>query len=122
MSYLAPALDKNRQYIRYIVAYNWSAGPQALVLLGVLVLGATGFLPTGFTHLLGLVAPIVLLVYHFFIVRIALEADTFPAIALVVGEFMLSQGIVGVRTVLPVRGAGKEKGRSHTHTPRGFRP
>src|SRR3546814_1942435 len=87
MSYLAPALDKNRQYIRYIVAYNWSAGPQALVLLGVLVLGATGFLPTGFTHLLGLVALIVLLVYHFFIVRIALEADTFAAIALVVGEF-----------------------------------
>src|SRR3546814_20079149 len=38
MSYLAPALDKNRQYIRYIVAYNWSAGPQDLVRLRVLLL------------------------------------------------------------------------------------
>lgn len=97
MAPVAKALDKDANYCRYIVAYNWSAGPQILILLSVLLLSAIDILPRDVLVLINLAALAILLFYHLFILRTALEISPYVAVALVIGEFMLSQFIIVTR-------------------------
>ena len=97
MAPVARGLDRDANYCRYIVAYNWSAGPQILILLVVVLLSASGLLPRDVLVLVNLAALAVVLFYHLFILRTALEVSPYVAIALVVGEFMLSQFIIVAR-------------------------
>lgn len=97
MAPVTKALDKDEYYCRYIVAYNWSAGPQILILLVVMLLSASGILPRDVLVVINLAALAVLLFYHLFILRTALEVSPYVAVALVVGEFMLSQFIIVTR-------------------------
>lgn len=93
VSYITPLLDRREAYIRYIVAYNWSAGPQILILILLLVLQSSGILNQGPFAAISLVALLVLMFYHGFIVRLALDVTVELAVALVVGEFLLGQVI-----------------------------
>ncbi len=79
------------------MAYNWSAGPQILILLAVMLLSVSGILPRDVLVLVNLVALAIVLFYHLFILRIALEVSPYVAVALVVGEFMLRQFIIVTR-------------------------
>ncbi len=92
-SYITPLLNRREAYIRYIVAYNWSAGPQILILILLLVLQSSGILHQGPFTVVSLVTLLVLMFYHGFIVRIALDVAVELAVALVVGEFLLGQMI-----------------------------
>lgn len=94
MAPVAKALDKDANYCRYIVAYNWSAGPQILILLAVLLLSAIDILPRDVLVVINLAALAILLFYHLFILRTALEISPYVSVALVIGEFMLSQFII----------------------------
>ena len=57
------------RYIPYIVAYNWSSGPQLFLLLSVFTLGALFNAPPSLIALVNLVAVVWLLAYHGYIVR-----------------------------------------------------
>ena len=92
-SYVVPMLDRHEAYIRYIVAYNWSAGIQILILLLLLVLQSSGLLSLGPSMAVSLFVLLVLLFYHGFIVRVALDIAVEFAVALVIGEFLLGQSI-----------------------------
>ena len=86
-------LDRHEAYIRYIVAYNWSAGIQILILLLLLVLQSSGLLSLGPSMAVSLFVLLVLLFYHGFIVRVALDIAVEFAVAMVIGEFLLGQSI-----------------------------
>ena len=75
------------------MAYNWSAGPQILILILLLVLQISGILHQGPFVAVSLVVLLVLMFYHSFIVRVALDVAVELAVALVVGEFLLGQMI-----------------------------
>ena len=96
MTYIAPAIDRDDQYIRYIVAFNWSAAIQIVLYLFVLFLGVVVKVPAGFAAFFAFFVLIVVLVYHWYILRIALEATPGGAVGLVIGELVLGQFIRGM--------------------------
>jgi hypothetical protein len=88
--YLAMALDREREYVGYIVAYNWSnmiAAPFGFV---VLVLMLSGLLPVFVRHLLfvGMLAALAL--YAWFIARAALRVGPWPAAGLVAIDVLIT--------------------------------
>jgi hypothetical protein len=96
MSYIAPVIDRDQHYIRYIVAFNWSAGVQIAIYMIILAIRLTGFAQGGFLVVLGFVAIVIILSYHWYVLRIALEVSSITAVFLVAGEFMLGQIIRSV--------------------------
>ncbi len=91
MAYLAPAIDRDNNYIRYIVAYNWSAGLQVAIYLILLAIKMSGIVPDGMLALLGVAAMAIILSYHWFVLRIGLEVSRVGAISFVAGDFALGQ-------------------------------
>ncbi len=95
MAYIAAALDRDQYYVRYIVAYNWSAGISIVVYLIVLVLRLLGFVPDGIMAFFSFIALVVVLSYHWYVLRIGLEVSPGAAAGLVAGDFVLGQIISG---------------------------
>jgi hypothetical protein len=93
-------LGRRETYIRYIVAYNWSAGMQIVILVILFVFQSSGLVSEGAFAGIGLVAFLVLLFYHGFIIRVALEVAVELAVALVVSELLLGQMIRTVSNAL----------------------
>ena len=89
MGHLIPVLEREDHYVRYVVAYNWSAGPQILLYVVVLLISLTGVLPTGFMIALNLATLAYLLAYHYFIIKVALDLHGMTAAFLVVSEFIV---------------------------------
>lgn len=78
------------RYIPYIVAYNWSAGPQVVLLLGISLAATVFNLPLGMFALMNLAALVWLLTYHAYIIRVATQLDMTAVILMVLGEAALS--------------------------------
>jgi hypothetical protein len=93
MAYIAPAIDRDDNYIRYIVAYNWSAGIQIAIYMIVLAVKLAGLGSGGLPVFIGLIATIVILLYHWYVLRIALEVSGVGAAGLVACEFVLAHVI-----------------------------
>lgn len=100
MFYVAQALDKGNSYLLYLVAFNWSAGPQMLVWLTVLFFAFTGIVSRDVVAIFNIGALIIVLVYHLFIIRTTLKLTFFVALGLVIGEMMLSQFINQARETM----------------------
>jgi hypothetical protein len=96
MVYVLPAIDRDQHYIRYIVAFNWSAGVQIAIYLVVLAVKLTGAAPTGALVVIGFVAAVITLSYQWYIARTALEVSGVGATGFVAGEFVLGQVIHGI--------------------------
>jgi hypothetical protein len=74
------------RYIPLIVAYNWSNVPPLLILLPVELLAASGS-EIGAT--MGTFALLFILVYEWFVVRVALDVPPFTAVGIVVLDVLL---------------------------------
>ena len=96
MAYIAPAIGRDDNFIRYIVAFNWSAGIYVCIYLIVIGIKLSGIVSGGGLALIGLVAAIVILSYHWYIARIALAVSGGGAAVLVAGEFVLAHMIDAV--------------------------
>jgi len=96
-AYILPLVGCGKNYIRYIVAYNWSSGTQIAALLLLQAFQSGRVLSDGVFAGVGLVALLILLFYHGFIIRITLDVAVKLVVALVIGEFFLGQMI---RTVV----------------------
>ncbi len=79
-------LGVTARYIPLIVAYNWSNVPPLLILLPVEVLAASG---SGIGETIGTLALLFILVYEWFVVRIALGVAAFTAVGVVVIDVVL---------------------------------
>jgi hypothetical protein len=96
VSYVTPAIDREDKYIRYIVAYNWSAAIQIGVYVVVLLLRFSGVVPEGLMGLISFASLVILLWYQWFIAKTGLEITGALPIAFVGGEFLLGQIIRAV--------------------------
>ena len=83
MATVSRMIDRERHYIRYIVAYNWASVWQNLLYLPVAVLSVAGVLTGGAGGILAIAALIVVLVYAWFVARTALDLPGIHAVPLV---------------------------------------
>ena len=74
------------RYIPLIVAYNWSNVPPLLILLPAAMLTASG---SGIGETIGTLALLFILVYEWFVVRVALGVAAFTAVGIVVLDVLL---------------------------------
>jgi len=80
-------LGVTARYIPLIVAYNWSNVPSLLILLPVEMLAASG---SGIGETIGSLALLFILVYEWFVVRVALGVAAFTAVGIVVLDVLLA--------------------------------
>jgi hypothetical protein len=92
---LAPAFNRERQMLGYIATLNWSSTITAVLFLGFSFLLWADILPGRFADLLFFVQLAVLLVYGWFIAKLALDFAAIPAALLSLAQlifgFFLSQ-------------------------------
>jgi hypothetical protein len=98
--YLATALDRARDYVGYIVAYNWSAILQIGVLLPIAAIDASRLLPEFVGIALGVAAGIALLVYAWFVAKTALRTSGLPAAGFVAMEVMLAELVTRIKDAM----------------------
>jgi hypothetical protein len=84
----------------FIIAYNWSQVLQTAALLPIAVFGALDVAPAYVTAYADFIAYIAILVYEFFIARIALDAGGLPAVALVLLDVVIGAALSQVTQVL----------------------
>ncbi len=90
MASLVRVLDRERLYVRFIVAYNWAAVLQNGVYLPITILTAAGLLADALANTLGLAALGLIVVYVWFVTRTTLEIPAGKAAGIVGLDFLLS--------------------------------
>ena len=90
MFYVAAVIERERQYLRYIVAYNWASVLQNAVYLPLAIAAELNILPLDLVSFLSFVVLTLVFVYILFITRIALAVGGLIASAIVAGDFFLS--------------------------------
>lgn len=90
MATVVKMLDRERHYIRCIIAYNWAAVLQNLLYLPISILSISGVLGGGGGSLLGLVALLAILIYSWFVLKTTLEVPPAVAWVLVALDLLIS--------------------------------
>jgi len=85
---IAPLLDCDDNFFRYVVAYNWMRVTYVLVGLSFVTLHFAGLIPTGVADAAALTVLLMLWSYHWFVLRHALGVNGGFAALLVAAEFM----------------------------------
>jgi hypothetical protein len=70
------------------------------VLLLVLFVAISGFVSREVVTIVNLVAIVIILLYHLFIVRVTLKLSFFVALGLVLSEAMVSQLVIHARNIM----------------------
>jgi hypothetical protein len=91
MASLVRQIKVDHNYIRFIVAYNWSAVLQNALFLPIEIFAMAGILPTDAANLLGLMALVTIVIYIWFVTRTALD---------VTGS--MAAGIVGIDLIMSI--------------------
>lgn len=84
-------LGRAEQAFDFIIAYNWSQVLQTAVFLAIAGLMAGGFLPASLATLVAVASTLAVLVYEWFIARVALEAGGVAATAVVLIDLVLGE-------------------------------
>jgi hypothetical protein len=90
---VARQLRRDDRFLTFIVAYNWSQIPQTVLVLLVVLDGATGMLPPSEASFAGLLAVIATLVYEWYIARVALAVTGTQATLVVIIDLLLSTAL-----------------------------
>lgn len=106
MAYLAQAFDRWAQYPGYIVAYNWGAVPQVLLMAAVALARAAGLFPEALQTGLHFGVMLYLLAVQWFVARRALDVRPGAALSAVAIDFMLSLLIASIASAMLARPAG----------------
>jgi hypothetical protein len=83
-------LDRQRQYVSYIVAYNWAGAVQMALVFPMALITTSGLLPTPAANLLQLAVTALTLVMFWYIAKTALEIPGHIAAVLVTIDVVLS--------------------------------
>ena len=89
-------LQCGHNYLRYIVAYNWFRLIEALIVYPLALLAATELVQVDAIAFFGLMAITLVMLYDWFIAKIALEVEGGTAAAIVLIAFLLSYLINGL--------------------------
>jgi hypothetical protein len=82
-------LDRENRFLPFMVAYNWSQIPQAVLFVLIGLDSASGLLPPSTVQVAGMLAVIAVLVYQWFIARVALAVSGAQATLVVVIDLLL---------------------------------
>jgi hypothetical protein len=83
------ALSLSSAYVRYIIAYNWSAVVQVALILPVALIDATPGIPDSVVSVVQILVTAFLFTYQWFIARVALSAAVVTAVIVVLVDFLL---------------------------------
>jgi len=86
----ARPLGVGAHYVSYVVARNWAAPIAAAILTVPFLLEGAGWIPRQGSAFLSLVALVIVLRYHYVILRLALQATVPIALALVMVDVLLT--------------------------------
>ena len=86
---LARWLDRDDRFLVFMVVYNWAQIPQMVLFVLVGLDGETGLLPPLVAQFAGLLAAIAVLVYEWFIARVALAVTAAQACLVVILDLLL---------------------------------
>jgi len=92
----AKPLGVAAHYVTYVVARNWAAPITGAILTVPLVLEGAGWVPREGASFLSIVALILVLRYHYMILRIALKTPVSLSIGLVIADFCISLLLIGL--------------------------
>jgi hypothetical protein len=98
--YLAQALDREREYVGYIVAYNWSSVVQLALLVPVDAITTWELLPLPIALALWTASLLAVLAYAWFIAKTALKVTGLIAAALVAMGFLLEFLILSMKQTM----------------------
>jgi len=90
----------------FIIAYNWSQVLQTALLLPIAVLAGTDFVPPYAIAYADLIAYIAILIYEWFIAKIALDAGALPATTLVLLDVVIGAALSEITQVLSGQSPG----------------
>jgi hypothetical protein len=82
-------LGQEHRFFGFMVAYNWSQIPQTVLVTLIGLDTATGLLPASSAHVAELGATVAVLVYEWYIARVALQVTGAQATLVVVVDLML---------------------------------
>jgi len=80
-------LDRDNRFLLFMVAYNWSQVPQTVLFVIIAIIAA--LLPTGIAQIVELAAAVAVLLYEWFIARVALLVPGAPATLVVLIDMLL---------------------------------
>jgi len=98
MHHLAPRIGRDDAYIRFIVAHNWGATVQMMILLTATAVG--GSLPGGAGVLLQMIGLGLILYYQWFVARTALAVSGGTAAAIVALGILIEFAVTTAATVM----------------------
>lgn len=98
MVHIAEAMGRRQNYIRYIVAYNWSAVIQMMVFLPVALLGFA--FPGAGTAMAGLAVFVLILIYQAYVAHKALDVSPAMAAGVVLADMLIGETIRSAATAL----------------------
>jgi hypothetical protein len=99
-------LAPEERALGFIIAYNWSQVLQTALLLPVAAFSALDVAPLYTVAYVGTIAYLAILVYEWFIARIALDAGALPATALVLLDVVIGAMLSQVTSVLSGQSPG----------------
>ncbi|SRR5260221_3269717 len=97
---LSRALSRENRFLAFMVAYNWCQIPQTVLFLIVGLDVATGILPGAAAEVAGIAAGIAVMVYEWYIARVALALPGVQAILVVLLDLVLGTALSQVAEAL----------------------
>jgi hypothetical protein len=102
MAFIAPAIQRDDDYCRYIAAHNWAAGPQYLLFFVVATLFGLGLVTKPVFQVLAVSIFLIVLFYHLFIIREVLRVNVSTGLGILVTSAVLGMIISVMRASLLV--------------------
>jgi hypothetical protein len=93
-------LQRQQEYLRFIVAYNWAGVLQIAIFLPVAALTVSGLLPLAGGNFLSTIVLFAILYYQWFITRTALRVGVAAAVAIVCLDMALSILVTGISSII----------------------
>ncbi len=90
MASFTKIIDREEEYPRFVIAYNWAAVLQNAVYIPLAMLAAGGAISGVNANMLGMAALMIILVYSWFVAKTALDLNAFMATGIVVLDLVLS--------------------------------
>lgn len=93
-------LERSDRYTGYVIAYNWAAVPQMILFVSAAIVAQGLSLGPSLHQTVELSASLAVLVYYWFIARIALDIGMFAAIGVIVLDGVIAFFISSIATIL----------------------
>lgn len=100
MDRIAPWFERDENYFRYLISYNWAHGLRIVLLVGYMALRFSGMVPEDLVGLLKLSVLVVFWAYHWFLLRNVLGVEGGAAALLVAAEFAMIVAINQMATAV----------------------